>query len=76
VDYGHATVQDSVKLAESCGAATVVLFHHSPARTDAALDEIAGWSQDLSDRVKVVVAREGMALDVRRDKLPSGVDQV
>jgi phosphoribosyl 1,2-cyclic phosphodiesterase len=75
VDYGHATVQDSVKLAESCGAATVVLFHHSPARSDAALDEIAGWSQDLSDRVRVLVAHEGMTLDVRRDA-SAGVDQV
>lgn len=66
VDYGHATVQDSVKLAESCGAGTVVLFHHSPARTDDALDEIALWAADLSDHLTVVVAREGMTLDVRR----------
>jgi phosphoribosyl 1,2-cyclic phosphodiesterase len=66
VDYGHATVQDAVKLAVSCGAHTVVLFHHSPARTDAALDEIAGWSRDLAPELTVVVAREGMALDVRR----------
>jgi len=67
VDYGHATVQDSVNLAESCGAATVVLFHHSPARTDEALDEIATWAPGLSAEVTVVVAREGMTLDVRRD---------
>ena len=66
VDYGHATVQDAVKLAVSCGAHTVVLFHHSPARTDAALDEIAGWSRDLAPDLTVVVAREGMTLDVRR----------
>ena len=67
VDYGHATVQDAVNLAASCGAGTVVLFHHSPARTDAALDEIAAWSADLSADVAVVVAHEGMTLDVRRD---------
>jgi phosphoribosyl 1,2-cyclic phosphodiesterase len=67
VDYGHATVQDSVKLAETCGASTVVLFHHSPARTDAALDDIAAWAPDLTDSVAVVVAVEGMTLDVRRD---------
>jgi len=65
-DYGHATVHDSVRLGESCGADTVVLFHHSPVRTDAALDEIAGWSADLSSDVTVLVAREGMTLDVRR----------
>ena len=66
VDYGHATVQDSIKLAESCGASTIVLFHHSPARTDAALDEIAVWAADLAPHRTVVVAREGMTIDVRR----------
>jgi phosphoribosyl 1,2-cyclic phosphodiesterase len=67
VDYGHATVQDSVNLGRSCGAGTVVLFHHSPARTDDALDEIADWAPGLADDLTVVVAREGMTLDVRRD---------
>ena len=67
VDYGHATVQDSIKLAESCNVRCVVLFHHSPARTDAALDEIASWASDLAPDLAVVVAREGMTLDVRRD---------
>lgn len=67
VDYGHATVQDAVKLASACRAGTLVLFHHSPARTDAALDEIATWSAGLSDDVTVVVAEEGMTLDVRAE---------
>jgi ribonuclease BN (tRNA processing enzyme) len=66
VDYGHATVQDAAALATSCRAGTLVLFHHSPARTDAALDDIAGWSAELSSDLTVVVAREGMSLDVRR----------
>ena len=67
VDYGHSTVQDAVKLGADCRVGTVVLFHHSPARTDTALDDIAGWSSDLTTDVTVVVAREGMTLDVRRD---------
>jgi phosphoribosyl 1,2-cyclic phosphodiesterase len=66
VDYGHATVEDSVKLAHECGAGTLVLFHHSPARTDAALDEIGRWAPGLAGGLPVVVAREGMTLDVRR----------
>jgi len=66
VDYGHATVQDAIKLGTECGVGTVVLFHHSPVRTDAALDEIAGWAPDLAGALPVVVAREGMVLDVRR----------
>jgi phosphoribosyl 1,2-cyclic phosphodiesterase len=67
VDYGHATVEDAVKLAHECGAGTLVLFHHSPARTDAALDEIGRWAPGLAGGgLPVVVAREGMALDGRR----------
>jgi phosphoribosyl 1,2-cyclic phosphodiesterase len=66
VDYGHATVQDSLKLGADCGAGTVVLFHHSPVRSDAALDEIASWAPGLVDGLDVLVAQEGMVLDVRR----------
>jgi ribonuclease BN (tRNA processing enzyme) len=66
VDYGHATVEDAVSLAEACGAETLVLFHHSPVRTDAALDEIAAWAPGLAKGVRVVVAREGDGLQVSR----------
>ena len=66
VDYGHATVQDAVTLGVACGAATVVLFHHSPVRTDAALDEIAAWAPELAPDLDVLVAQEGTLLDVRR----------
>jgi ribonuclease BN (tRNA processing enzyme) len=66
VDYGHATVQDSVKLALECGAGSLVLFHHSPARTDAALDEIAEWAPGLAPELPMVVAREGTLLEVGR----------
>jgi ribonuclease BN (tRNA processing enzyme) len=66
VDYGHATVQDCLRLARECEAGTLVLFHHSPARTDTALDDIADWASADSAGVPVVVAREGMVLDVRR----------
>src|SRR4051812_26010832 len=58
VDYGHATVGDSLKLARESRAGTLVLFHHSPTRTDTALDEIAGWAAGLLDGGGVVVARE------------------
>ena len=64
VDYGHATVEDSIKLAQACRVGTLVLFHHSPARNDDALDDIAAWAQSLATDVEVVIAREGMTLDV------------
>ncbi|HEU4913166.1 MAG TPA: MBL fold metallo-hydrolase [Actinomycetes bacterium] len=64
-DYGHCTVQDAVSLAVHCEVGTLVLFHHSPARTDTALDDIARWAPELADDLCVVVAREGSVLDVR-----------
>jgi ribonuclease BN (tRNA processing enzyme) len=63
-DYGHATVEDSLRLGRDCAAGTIVLFHHSPVRTDAALDEIAAWAPSLHEGLDVVVACEGMTLDV------------
>jgi len=64
VDYGHATVEDCVQLAEKVGAGTLVLFHHSPARTDDALDEFGETAQELAGSRPVVVARQGATLDV------------
>lgn len=66
VDYGHATVQDAIKLGQECRAGTVVLFHHSPVRSDDALDDIGRWAPELAGELPLVVAREGMVLDVRR----------
>ena len=64
VDYGHATVQDAVALAVECDASALLLFHHSPSRTDDALDEISEWAADLAPGFRVLVAREGDVLDV------------
>lgn len=60
VDYGHATVSEALALAERVGAGTLVLFHHGPHRTDAALDQVAAQF----GRHGVLVAREGMVLDL------------
>jgi len=56
----------SRSLARACRAGTLVLFHHSPARTDDALDVIAAGVPELARDLPVVVAREGMTLDVVR----------
>ena len=66
VAYGHGTVQDSITLGRQCGVGSVVLFHHSPARTDGVPDEIGAWAQTLDQGPPVVVAREGMTIDVAR----------
>jgi phosphoribosyl 1,2-cyclic phosphodiesterase len=53
--YGHATVDDALDFAARCGARRLVLTHHAPGRTDAALDALA---QELD----VELAREGAVL--------------
>ena len=46
VDYGHATVAGRHQRSpQSLRRRQLVLFHHSPARTDDALDEIATWAR-------------------------------
>jgi phosphoribosyl 1,2-cyclic phosphodiesterase len=61
-DYGHATVQDAIDLAVAVAARRLVLFHHGPARTDDALDEIAASYADAP--VELLMAREGDRIDV------------
>ncbi len=66
VAYGHATVREAIALAQQCSVGALVLFHHSPVRSDAALDEIAGWAPEMAGDLPVVVAREGAVLEVGR----------
>lgn len=66
--YGHATVEETVALATEAGVRLLVLFHHSPVRTDAQLDRIL----DLVDPpMPVVVAMEGMRIPLA-ESLRSG----
>lgn len=60
-DYGHATVDDAVRLGERVGAGTVVLFHHSPGRVDDDLDAMAAL---VPTDLRVVTASEGLELDI------------
>jgi ribonuclease BN (tRNA processing enzyme) len=60
-DYGHATVEETIALAAKAGVGALVLFHHSPVRTDSQLDRIL----EVADSpVPVVVAKEGMRIPV------------
>lgn len=58
-DYGHATITETIDLAADAGVKTLVLFHHSPVRTDAELDLLG---QDLESPIPVIIAREGMTI--------------
>jgi phosphoribosyl 1,2-cyclic phosphodiesterase len=59
--YGHSTLDDAIRFAERCGVRALVLFHHSPARTDDELDRLAS---EVSAPMPVIIAREGDHLTV------------
>ena len=64
--YGHATVGDALELAERCGASTLALFHHAPARSDDDVDAIghAAVAAGAERGFSVVVAREEQAMSL------------
>jgi phosphoribosyl 1,2-cyclic phosphodiesterase len=64
--FGHAAIDYAIGLGRRAGARRVVLTHHKPGRTDAALDEVAsrvaGVRGELPGRPtlpEVIVAAEG-----------------
>jgi len=63
--YGHSTIEAAVRFALDAGVGTLVLFHHSPSRTDEA---VAAMFEALDVPVAVAVAREGDIVDVRRTR--------
>jgi ribonuclease BN (tRNA processing enzyme) len=64
MDHGHATVENAIDLAVKCEVSTLVLFHHSPGRSDDELDAMSRWAPALAPGLRVVVAREGDRIDV------------
>jgi ribonuclease BN (tRNA processing enzyme) len=61
--YGHATIDDACALASQAGVGTLVLIHHSPVRSDEALDQIAHtYESDAPLRIRV--GREGDVIHV------------
>lgn len=62
VGYGHSSWQHGIRLAEAAGAKRVGFIHHSPLRTDNALNAI-----DLAAKREFAgafVARDGQVIDV------------
>ena len=60
--FGHAAMEYAVALGARSGVATVVLFHHSPRRTDEQLDAIAERFRGCTHPT-VVVAVEGQVIE-------------
>jgi ribonuclease BN (tRNA processing enzyme) len=60
--YGHATIDDAIAFAEAAGVGRLVLLHHSPARSDDAVDQLA--STVGAAALPVAFGREGDRLTV------------
>ncbi|BEP16645.1 MBL fold metallo-hydrolase [Acidothermaceae bacterium B102] len=59
--YGHSTIDDAIRLATEAQVGLLVLFHHSPNRTDDQLDELA---RTVEASMPVIIARQGETLEV------------
>jgi ribonuclease BN (tRNA processing enzyme) len=59
--YGHSTIEEAIQLAIASHVGLLVLFHHSPARTDDQLDALAAG---IESPIPVVVARQGQLIQV------------
>jgi phosphoribosyl 1,2-cyclic phosphodiesterase len=62
VGWGHSTFEEAVKLAKAAEVARLVLFHHDPGQSDAAVKDKERRARGLF--ADVVAAYEGLVLDV------------
>ncbi len=62
VGWGHSTMLDGARIAREAGVGTLVLFHHDPGQSDAAVAEKESRARRSFERS--VAAREGLVLDV------------
>ena len=68
--FGHSLVEDVLALGQFAKPERLVLFHHDPDRSDDALDEIGkssrAWLGERAKGVELLVAHEGLAIDLGR----------
>jgi phosphoribosyl 1,2-cyclic phosphodiesterase len=64
VRYGHAVIEDVLRMADRCRVGGVALTHHGPSRTDDELDALAAQFRRTPEGRPVVFARQGAAIDV------------
>jgi phosphoribosyl 1,2-cyclic phosphodiesterase len=65
VGWGHSTIHDALAFARLAGVKHLALFHHDPARDDAALDAaLAAAVSDTDPDFPVTPAAEGRSFDL------------
>jgi ribonuclease BN (tRNA processing enzyme) len=62
VGWGHSTFDEAVKLAKTSGAKKLILYHHDPMQTDAAVAEKERRARALLPSAEA--AREGLSIEL------------
>jgi phosphoribosyl 1,2-cyclic phosphodiesterase len=62
VGWGHSTFEEAAKLATAAGAKKLVLYHHDPGQSDAAVREKERRAKALFSNV--IAAHEGLVLEI------------
>jgi phosphoribosyl 1,2-cyclic phosphodiesterase len=62
VGWGHSTFDEAVKLAKAANAKKLVLYHHDPTQSDAAVADKERRARDLFGKVEA--AREGLTIEI------------
>jgi len=68
--WGHSTWQEGMRIADTAGIGTVVIFHHDPSHDDDAMDRIVAEAvaarpgETARGLPRIVAAREGLTLAV------------
>lgn len=66
--WGHSSYRDAIDFAIAAEVSTLVLFHHEPDRSDAALDEMLALCHQMVEErqghVRVLAAVEGASMNV------------
>ncbi|MDR0409146.1 MAG: MBL fold metallo-hydrolase [Spirochaetaceae bacterium] len=63
--WGHTTIESAISGAkEAGGVKKLVLFHHSPSRTDKDMNEIMKRCPSKKSEMEIIAAKEGMLLTV------------
>jgi phosphoribosyl 1,2-cyclic phosphodiesterase len=61
--WGHSSIEEAVRTAETCGVKRLALVHHDPSRTDAELDRLsAEFGGIRPSGLEVHLAREGLTI--------------
>ncbi len=74
--WGHSCAEDAIEIAREAGAESLMLYHHSPDRSDAQIDELlATHRQQLhrdGARLELHAAFEGMELELNKHGMQVG----